>query len=133
VPEDAASVAQDLGVTVYPAVLGFKNLQEKIAQAKQAAGHNTNIRLTNLDAQQNEVRRYTLLGSLTGGRAFDLPQISLAVMQQILDFMVGQIRHQYLVGFVPEPSSKPRTHKLEVRLVDKSQGTLMGGTRTLVH
>lgn len=133
VPEDAAAVAQELGVTVYPAVLGFKNLQEKIAQAKQAAGNNTSLRLTNLDAQQNEVRRYTLLGQLTGGRAFDLPQISLAVLQQILEFMVGQIRHQYLVGFVPEPSQKPRTHKLQVRLVDKSQGTLLGGTRTLIH
>lgn len=127
VPEDAAAVAQELGVTVYPAVLGFKNILEKIEQATQSARRN------NLEAQQNEVRRYTQLGPLTGGRAFNLPQISLAVMQQILEFMVGQIRHQYLLGFVPEPSSKPRTHKLEVRLVDKSQGTLMGGIRTLVH
>lgn len=83
--------------------------------------------------RQAEVQGFTRLGPLTGGRAFNLPQISLSVIQQILTFMVGQIRHQYLVGFVPEASPAPRSHKLEVRLVDKAQGTLMGGTRTLVH
>jgi len=55
-------------------------------------------------------------------------------MQQILGFMVAQIRHQYLIGFVPEASaSAPRTHKLEVRLINKKQGMLLGGTRTVVH
>jgi VWFA-related protein len=140
IPEDAAAVAQELGVSVYPAVLGYKNILDQIKQTREAAGVHpgqveprSNIRLMNLEAQQTEVQRFTRLGPLTGGRAFDLPQISLSVMQQILTFMVGQIRHQYLVGFVPEASAAPRSHKLEVRLVDKAQGTLMGGTRTLVH
>jgi len=130
VPEDASAVAQELGIAVYPAVLGYKDILDQINQAKVAK---RDVRLMNLQSQENEVRMFTRLGPLTGGRAFNLPQISLAVMQQILDFMVGQIRHQYLVGFVPEVSSTPRSHKLEVRLVDKTQGTLMGGTRTLVH
>lgn len=127
VPEDASAVAQELGVTVYPAVLGHKNLQDQINVNKSA------IRGMNLESQQHEIQRFTQLGPLTGGRAFDLPQVSIAVMQQILGYMVGQIRHQYLAGFVPEVSGSPRTHKLQVRLIDKSQGTLMGGTRTLVH
>jgi VWFA-related protein len=140
VPEDAAATAQELGVAVYPAVLGYKNILDQIKQVREASGvrpdqvePRSNVRLMNLEGQQAEVQRFTRLGPLTGGRAFDLPQISLAVMQQILTFMVGQIRHQYLVGFVPEASSSPRSHKLEVRLADKTQGTLMGGTRTLVH
>ncbi|HEV1288195.1 MAG TPA: hypothetical protein VNU44_22920 [Bryobacteraceae bacterium] len=140
IPEDAAAVAQELGVTVYPAVLGYKNILDQIKQAREAAGVHpgqieprSSVRLMNLEGQQAEVQRFTRLGPLTGGRAFDLPQISLSVMQQILTFMVGQIRHQYLVGFVPEASPAPRSHKLEVRLVDKTQGTLMGGARTLVH
>lgn len=140
VPEDASAVAQELGVTVYPAVLGYKNIQDQIRQAREAAGVHpgqaeprSSARVINLDGQQAEVQRFTRLGPLTGGRAFDLPQISLAVMQQILTFMVGQIRHQYLVGFVPEASTRPRSHKVEVRLVDKRKGTLMGGVRTLVH
>jgi VWFA-related protein len=139
-PEDASAVAQELGITVYPAVLGYKNLLDQINQAKGAGGNragNTDgrasILLMRLEAQQHEVKLFTQLGPLTGGRAFDLPQINLDVMRQILDFIVGQIRHQYLIGFVPEPSSSPRSHKLEVKLIDKSQGTLMGGTRTLVH
>jgi hypothetical protein len=40
----AASVAQELGVTVYPAVLGFKNVLDNIVQ-------------------QNEVRRHTQRGA----------------------------------------------------------------------
>jgi hypothetical protein len=141
IPEDAASVSQELGVPIYPAVLGYRNLVDRIKQARQDGAdspRNTDprpgFRLMNLEADQRTVQKFTKLGPLTGGRAFDLPQISLAVMQQILDFIVGQIRHQYMVGFVPEAASKaPRTHKLEVRLVDRSLGTIMGGTRTLVY
>lgn len=136
VPEDAAAVAQELGIAVYPAVLGYRNLLDQIRQAGGAGPGSDargNSRSMKLDSLRNEVQRYTRLGPLTGGRAFDLPQISLDVMRQILDFMVGQIRHQYLVGFVPEASPAPRSHKLEVRLMDKAQGTLIGGTRTVVH
>jgi hypothetical protein len=47
---------------------------------------------------------------------------------------VRQVRHQYVVGFVPEASAQaPRSHKLEVRLVDRNRGRIMGGVRTLVH
>jgi VWFA-related protein len=141
IPEDASGLCQELGIPVYPAVLGYRNLLDQIKLAKEAGGDrpgNTDprpgMRLMNLEAQKADVQRFTRLGPLTGGRAFDLPQIGLGVMQQILDFIAGQIRHQYLVGFVPEVSaSAPRSHKLEVQLVDKTIGKISDGTRTLVH
>jgi hypothetical protein len=144
IPEDASGLCQELGIPVYPAVLGYRNLLDQIQLAKEAGGDrpgNTDprpgrpsMRLMNLEAQKADVQSFTRLGPLTGGRAFDLPQIGLGVMQRILDFIAGQIRHQYLVGFVPEVSaSAPRSHKLEVQLVDKTIGKISDGTRTLVH
>jgi hypothetical protein len=66
--------------------------------------------------------------------AFDLPEITLDVMQKLLDGVVGEIRTEYVAGFMPEPSGGgPGKHKVEVRLVDRSLGQLTGGTRTVVH
>jgi hypothetical protein len=57
----------------------------------------------------------------------------MEIMRQILSFMVGQVRNQCVVGFVPEKSAAPRPHKLDVRLVSQQTGKILGGTRRAVH
>lgn len=138
IPEDAISVCQELGVTVYPVVLGHRALLEQLKTfqdraAKDKTDARANALVGRVEAQLNEVQRFGRMGDPTGGRGIDLPQISLDVIKQILIYMVGQIRHQYTIGFVPETGPKPRAHKLEVRLVDKSTGQLSGGKRTVAY
>ncbi|SPE41347.1 exported hypothetical protein [Candidatus Sulfopaludibacter sp. SbA3] len=141
VPEDAVIVCQRLGVPVYPVVLCYDVLLGQIKQVQETGrdrqGNLTdaaNARMMELRATQRHIQDFARLGELTGGRSFDSPQLSLNVMRQILGFMVGQVRNQYLAGFVPEkPAGPQRQHKLEVRLVDKRLGKVLGGTRTVVH
>jgi hypothetical protein len=40
---------------------------------------------------------------------------------------------QYVAGFTPEPSGKPRKHTLEIKLKSKSSGKLRGGRRTAAY
>jgi VWFA-related protein len=141
VPEDASAVCQRLGVPVYPVVLCHNLLLDRIKQVQETGrdrqGNLTsaaNARMMDLRAAEKHVEDFGRLGELTGGRSFDSPQLSLEAMRQILSFMVGQVRNQYVAGFVPEKTGAPeRQHKLEVRLLDKGTGKVVGGSRTVVH
>jgi hypothetical protein len=141
IPEDAAGVCRSLGVPVYPVVLCHDRVLDQIKQVQESGrdrqGNLTaaaNSRMMELRATERAIQDFARLGDLTGGRSFDTPTMSLQVMRQILAFMVGQVRNQYLVGFVPDPPIGPaRQHKLEVRVADKNLGKVLGGTRTVVH
>jgi VWFA-related protein len=141
VPEDAATVCQRLGVPVYPVVLCYDEILGKIKQVEETGrdrqGNLTpaaGARMMELRATQRHIQDFARLGDLTGGRSFESPTVSLQVMRQILGFMVGQVRNQYVVGFVPDtPAGPARQHKLEVRLVDKGLGKVLGGTRIVLH
>ena len=134
-PEDAAGLDRELGIPVYPVVLGHQKLMQRMGevQAKQAPSGPSSRSLSYLTAKQNEIADFASLGELTGGRSFDPPEINLSVMRSIVGTMVALIRTEYVVGFVPETSDAPRKHKLEIRLGEKNAGKVMGGTRTVVH
>jgi VWFA-related protein len=134
-PEDAASLDRELGIPIYPVVLGHQALMQRIAdaQARQQPSGPSSGRVSYLVAKQNEIADFASLGELTGGRSFDPPEITLSVTRSILGSMVALMRTEYVAGFVPETSDAPRKHKLEIRLREKAAGKVMGGTRTVVH
>jgi hypothetical protein len=134
-PEDAASLDRELGIPVYPVVLGHRTLTQRIeaAQATAMPSKSPPLDLSYLMTQQNQIADFASLGELTGGRSFDPPEITLSVMRSILNTMVALVRTEFVVGFVPETSDAPRKHKVEIRLREKSAGKVMGGTRTVVH
>jgi VWFA-related protein len=138
--EDAAGVCRDLGIPVYPVVLGHAQLVEeaRLAVQQAAAGRSEaarqNYRLKQLQNQETRMEEFAQLGSLTGGRSFSPPEITLNVMRQILAGMVAQVRTEYVVGFVPEPDAgAARSRKLEIRLRSKDAGSVLGGTRTVLR
>ena len=134
-PEDASDLNRELGIPVYPVVLGHGKLLERMGeeQQRQKPFEPTSGALNNLMAKQNEIMEFARLGELTGGRSFDPPEITLTVMRSVLGSMVGQVRTEYVVGFAPEASGAPCKHKLEIRLRGKDTGKVTGGTRTVLH
>jgi VWFA-related protein len=134
-PQDAAEVDRELGIPVYPVVLGHRRLTQQFEaiQATRMPAERPSPVLGHLTTLQNEIADFASLGELTGGRSFDPPEITLSVMRSILNTMVALVRTEYVVGFAPETSEAPRQHKLEIRLRDKAAGKVMGGTRTVVH
>lgn len=136
-PEDAASVCEDLGIPVYTVALGHAKVLASLARSQShgSGKHpSTSTGWLNAHIKETKVENYLKLAPLTGGMAFDLPEITLDIMQKLLDGLVGEIRTEYVAGFVPEVSGgAPRKHKVEIRLLDKNQGKLIGGTRTVVH
>jgi VWFA-related protein len=139
-PEDAAGVARDLGVAIYPVALGHWALVERVrAEQQRLASRNSrdvevsSPTLDRLQLQEREIVDFASLGELTGGRSYDPREISLTVMKQVLDGLVWSIRTEYTIGFSPERSDSLRKHRLEVRLRDKEIGRVTGGARTIVH
>ena len=127
-PEDASGICRELGIAVYPVLLGHQLLrQARSLDERNPASLSYTIK-------ENQMADFARLGELTGGRSFDPPEISLAVMRSVLSIMVAQIRMEYVVGFQPEVGSgPPQRHRLEVRLRDRQAGRVIGGTRTVVH
>jgi VWFA-related protein len=123
-PEDAVKVLSELGIPVYPVVLGHADLTARLAG--QPLGWQEMAELYMAD--------FAGLAEPTGGRSFDPPVISVAVVQQILDGLVGQVMCEYVVGFqAGQSSGAPRPHRLQVKLRTKDLGTVRGGFRTVTH
>jgi VWFA-related protein len=139
--EEGAAVPRELGIPVYPVVLGHQKLAERARQIHETGYNKQGVmsdgardRLSRLEAQEHDVQEFARLGELTGGRSFDPPMINLTMMQTILGAMVAQVRCEYVVGFVLEPrSGDPAKHKLEVRLRSKELGKVLGGVRVVSH
>ena len=137
-PEDAASVCDELGVSVYPIVLGHWRLAEKVRaqnerEARRRPGSMPSRAAERLNDQEDEIQQFASLGRLTGGGAFDPPAIGPGLLQQIVGGLAARVEMEYVVGFSPESSGAPRKHRLEVRLRDKSLGQVIGGKRQIVH
>ncbi len=139
-PEDAADVARELGIAVYPVALGhwklaerMRNEQQRLAARSTREPALTSTALDRMESQEREIINFASLGELTGGRSYDPREITRNVMRQVLGGVVGSIRTEYSIGFAPELSDKPHRHKLEVRLRDKQFGQVTGGARTIMH
>jgi len=84
--------------------------------------------------QQQEIEEFASLVELTGGRSFDPRLFTQNTLRDILRFMVGQVRTEYVAGYYPGPSENgKKNHKLTVRLKSKEFGKLLGGTRVVTR
>ena len=104
---DAAPLCQELGIPVYAVALGHAKVLASVArnQPRTASKHpKAGTGLANAEAKEAKVEDYLKLGPLTGGMPFDLPEITLDLMQKLLDGVVGEIRTEYIAGFVPDSS-----------------------------
>jgi VWFA-related protein len=138
-PEDAAKICEEMGVTVNPVVLGhwklldqMRNEQEKAsARSSKNPSAPPSAAADRMNEKQTEIEHFGSLGRLTGGHAFDPPQMDLTILRRILEGLVAEVRTEYVVGFTPDEAEQGRRHKLEVRLREKSVGQVVGGTRVL--
>jgi hypothetical protein len=140
-PEDVTPAIREMGIPVYPVVLGHRKLVEQIKQVQESGYNRQGVlndgardRLGRLQMQEQEIQEFARLGELTGGRSIDPMWVNLEIMRRILGGMVAQVQCEYIAGFAPGAGTgKPTPHKIEVRLRDKKFGKLMGGTRTILH
>jgi VWFA-related protein len=103
--------------------LAQKQRQEEKAAAREKSAENA-------EARERLVEDFARLGEMTGGRSFDPPEISLDVMQKVLEGMAVLMRTEYIAGFVPEGAGgAPRKHKIEIKLRNSELGKLVGGKR----
>ena len=117
--QDVADQAVALGVPIYPILLG-----RRIAPVAQGQG------MVRYDLDTLILERFGKVGELTGGRAYYPGGMDEKLVSNILVVMRNQGLFQYVVGFVPDASGPPRTHRLEIKLRSNSSGTLKGGKRT---
>ncbi len=137
-PQDAASVCEELGISVYPVLLGHWKLGEKIREHQQRDVNRAHPgppseAAERLNSMEREIQEFAALGRLTGGSAIDPPAVGPTMLRQLIAGLAGRARSEYVLGFTPESSGAPRSRKLEVRLRDKSLGQIMGGKRQIVH
>ena len=140
VPEDAAKVAREAGVSIYPVALGHGRIVEKAREIAPLINGNpgrpnesAQRQMYNLHLLEQEIGEFASLGELTGGRAFDPPMMNSDTLRRIISAMVGSVLTEYVIGFTPGPSDNPAKHHLMVKLLSGETGKLIGGTRTVVH
>jgi len=137
--QDVAPLLKELGIPVYPVVLGHAAIAERIKQTNASRKANGELsegarrRLDDLEDRERIILDYASLGELTGGRSFDPLMFTTDTLSQILAAMAGQVMFEFVAGFSPPPSGTPRKHKVEVRLRSKDLGKIRGGTRTIFH
>lgn len=144
--EDVAEEAVALGVPVYPVLMNYQEVLDRVDQldgsrttdggrgaARVGTPHERNAGVRMMDA-------FARLGSLTGGKSFEGGRESmsakdvLAVLETVREEGLARARSQYHVGFAPPASAgSVREHKLEVRLVSKSVGKVTGGKRRVIY
>lgn len=135
-PRNAAKVANAYGIPIYPMVVGHEKIAKQIQAHNQAArpGANPPANYSRALDKEREIQDFASLGELTGGRSFDPPMANSVIMRSILRSMVAQLVCEYVVGYNPgTTSATPQTHKVTVRLRNKSLGKLAGGTRSVIH
>jgi len=126
-PAQAASTAQQMGIPIYPLLVGH---QARIAQfnmrmeapprpgetPKDAAAH-ARYAQTVFEHEEAQAGLFVGLGVATGGRAFDPPELNPSAARDVIGFLAGEVRTEYIIGFSPEPGATPSPHKIEIRLL----------------
>lgn len=130
-PEDVADRAVDLGISVYPVMINYLKIRDAPTFASDpGGGPNVPHRSAPVLGWMEDFGR---LGKLTGGRSFTPSEMSTGGVIEILETVKNEGLSQYVAGFVPPPSGSPREHKLEIKLVSKSKGKLIGGKRKVIY
>jgi hypothetical protein len=156
--EDAAQVALSLNIPVYVVVLDLeqyirspvalawtKGVRNRYTPAQEQVSHSRapedstaaggldgrSWTLSNLAVET--MLRFGDLGPLTGGEAIFPSEMNRAALNDILGVIRDKSLSQYVVGFVPASSARPRKHDLKIRIQAKEGGKLVGGERTAVY
>jgi hypothetical protein len=131
VPEDVAQQAVTLGIPIYP-VLTHSSFLSRMRPSIQV--HN-DFSAKGFGPEEGFGR----LGKLTGGQSIVPPPdkndgvVDAGELSEILAGVRNEGLSQYLIGFVPQPSSPPQEHKLEIKLISKSGRQLTGGKRQAIY
>lgn len=143
-PAQAVRVALQMGIPTYPLLVGH---QARISQFNMrmadplrpgetpadAAAH-ARYAKTVLDGEEAQAGLFTGVGEATGGKAFDPPELNPSVARGIIGFLAGEVRTGYIIGFSPGPSSRPSSHKIEIRLLGGNRGAkIVSGSRMAVY
>jgi VWFA-related protein len=120
-------VAQNVGASLYPVLLREAfglDASTKAPAASPTSGQS--------QAALRSAGEFTNLADATGGRKFEVLK-GTNLLAGVLKSIAGEIRDDYVAGFLPSASTPPRQHKIQVVLRDKGRGRIQGGVRTLVH
>jgi Ca-activated chloride channel homolog len=148
-PEEAVKIAAAEGIQLYPVVLGHERVRQRLNQAggggmrgagpgnpnggNPNGGNPSKAQLRARDLER-EMLEFASIGEATGGRSFDPPTVSAAVIRTILAGLVDQVRAQYVVGYDPGPAGEAqKPHKVQVKILAKDKGKLYGGVRSVMH
>ncbi len=125
-PGDVADQAVALGIPIYSVIFNanFSGVHKSDGTALEAeAGR-----------QLMGMPQLRKVAELTGGSYFDVLSIDAGRLRDILEAVKNEGLSQYVLGFnLPASSASTRGHKLEIRLVSKSSGKLMGGKREAIY
>jgi VWFA-related protein len=140
-PAAAARLAQELGIPVNPVVLGHGRIIDRLQRGVQqqmgdvrGGQREPSSDMRRAQSQQQEIEEFASLGELTAGRAFDPRFFTADSLRQMLRFMVGQVRNEYVAGYYPASGEGgKKSYKLSVRLRSKDYGKLLGGTRVMTR
>jgi hypothetical protein len=158
-PDDAADVALSLNVPVYPVVLNLEQYirspltlestrnnraynvpytlpPERLSRSSEPGGQLAaesleGARRTLGNVSVELMLRFGELGPLTGGEAIFPSEMNRAALNDILGVIRDKSLSQYVVGFVPASSARPRKHDLKISI--QTGGKLVGGQRTAVY
>jgi VWFA-related protein len=143
-PAQAASAALQMGIPIYPLLVGH---QARITQfnmrmsdplrpgeTPEDGAARARYAQTVFDREEAQATLFTALGEATGGRSFDPPELKPSAARDIIGFLAGEVRTQYIIGFSPESGSKRSPHKIEIRLLGGRPGAkIAGGSRIAVY
>jgi hypothetical protein len=152
--KDIEAMVKQAGSPIYPVVLGYmmyeadilawsrltavyQDLEAKNAGTVRAGSNRTTIRnyesaITFVEQELSYKNDFASLAEMSGGEAFRCGSVLKSDMESIIHTIEEQVRHQYVAGFAPEVSSgMPQKHTLEVKLISKTRGKILGGKRTI--
>lgn len=111
-PEDIGVHALDLGIPIYPVATNYQHHIHR--------GFPRNFW---------RMHQFEDLGKLTGGSSVEYASIDAPLLLKILDSFKADALAQYVIGFVPDSNNASQRHNLEVRVANKSSGSVEGGKR----
>ena len=141
-PAVATVAAQEADVPVYPLLLGHRariadlEMQTEAprpGEDEQTASARLAYRKKLFDATEEQVTAFASLGDLTGGRAFDPPDLNASTARGIVQSLADEVRAEYAAGSRRNLGSPPASHKIRVHLVGLKDAKLVGGARTAIY
>jgi VWFA-related protein len=126
--EAAVGAAQELGIALYPVMLGTEDRNVPLAPTAVPIPVPRPSDYSSLAR-----KRFLSLAEHTGGRRFEFFG-SKNVLATVLRDIAEHIRYDYVVGFYPSASDGTgKQHTVEVSLRSKDKGQIIGGKRVVEH